>query len=49
MLPLKRKGNKIIEIPRISFTTQNLLRSKQRKGELKKSVKISNKKPVKIA
>ena len=29
-------------------TPQNLIRSKQRKGKLKKSVKIRNKKPVKI-
>ena len=29
-------------------TPQNLIRSKQRKGKLKKSIKISNKKPVKI-
>jgi hypothetical protein len=36
-------------VTKSTVTPQNLLRSKQRKGKLKKSVKIRNKKPVKIA
>jgi len=42
-MALKRGVTKSIVTP------QNLIRSKQRKGELKKAVKISNKNPVKIA